>query len=487
MVQKPDPESQPVPSLLKVVEAKVNTSEPWTDDVLDRKEIAERLTSIVRGQEAPFVISLDGHWGTGKTFLLRRWAQDLRNQDPKWQAIYYNAWEDDFAGDPLLSITGQLSEHLGKEKFSEKVRGALGQLVRPAYFAGSVASMATTGMPLPGLPGGSQTDLDDLGGYHQMRAARDELKQSLTELAAEVRSETGQPLIFIIDELDRCRPTFAIELLERVKRIFDVPNIAFVFGINRRELVKSLESVYGDIDAGTYLRRFFDMEFVLPDADPTRFCTHLFNKFRLPEFFHALSKRGGGNQRFRELRMIEEYLPVLLGNMGLSLRDMDYCLRLLSLAGRDPVGRYPLHPVLLALLVAVKITEPALYRRFVEGSARGGEVIDYLNGRTPAGVGGIERTLLDRGDLLERVHAAVYAADNAGVVRALLERMANDIRPDQPEYLSREHARLTIEDSERLLRIAGLVQQYGSDSNQYGVGLGYLAARIDLYSGFARR
>ena len=71
--------------------------------------------------------------------------------------------------------------------------------------------------------------------------------------------------MFIIDELDRCRPTFAIELLERVKHIFDVPNIVFVFGINRAELVKSLESIYGEIDAGTYLRRFFDMEFVLPE------------------------------------------------------------------------------------------------------------------------------------------------------------------------------------------------------------------------------
>ena len=114
MAENADPEGQPVPPLLKVVEAEVNTSEPWSDDVLDREEIAERLTGIVRGQEAPFVISLDGRWGTGKTFLLKRWAQDLRNQDPRWQAIYYNAWEDDFAGDPLLSITGQLSESISR-------------------------------------------------------------------------------------------------------------------------------------------------------------------------------------------------------------------------------------------------------------------------------------------------------------------------------------------------------------------------------------
>ena len=78
--------------------------------------------------------------------------------------------------------------------------------------------------------------------------------------------ETKQPLVFIIDELDRCRPTFSIELLERVKHIFDIPGIVFVFGINRDELCHSIKSVYGEIESGIYLRRFFDVSLSLPDA-----------------------------------------------------------------------------------------------------------------------------------------------------------------------------------------------------------------------------
>ena len=77
-------------------------------------------------------------------------------------------------------------------------------------------------------------------------------------------------MVFIIDELDRCRPTFAIELLERVKHIFDVPNLVFAFGINRDELCSSLQSIYGNIDADVYLRRFFDMEFTLPQTQTQR-------------------------------------------------------------------------------------------------------------------------------------------------------------------------------------------------------------------------
>ena len=113
MTQEPDSTDAP-PALpaLKIVEPKVDPDEPWGDDVLDREEIATRLTSIVRGQEAPFVISLDGRWGTGKTFLLDRWAHDLRNKG--FEAIYFNAWEDDFNDDPLLAIVGQLSEHFNE-------------------------------------------------------------------------------------------------------------------------------------------------------------------------------------------------------------------------------------------------------------------------------------------------------------------------------------------------------------------------------------
>ena len=250
MTEQPDPgDTPPALPALKIVEPEVNPNDPWCDDVLERKEIADRLTSIVRGQEAPFVISVDGRWGTGKTFLLKRWAQELQNQG--FEAIYFNAWEDDFNDDPLLAIVGQLSEH-----FNEGVPDEIARTVAHATL--NIVVKRLTGLKIDELT--PERLLDDYKGQGETKRA---VKEQLSQLGYRVRDDTGQPLVFIIDELDRCRPTFAIELLERVKHIFDVPNIVFVFGINRGELVKSLESVYGEIDAGTYLRRFFDMEFAL--------------------------------------------------------------------------------------------------------------------------------------------------------------------------------------------------------------------------------
>ncbi len=85
--------------------------------MLGRRDLAIRLTRLVQSQKAPFVISIDGTWGTGKTFLLQRWQASLERQG--FRAIYFNAWEDDFCDDPLLAILGQLSEYFKEGKLKE--------------------------------------------------------------------------------------------------------------------------------------------------------------------------------------------------------------------------------------------------------------------------------------------------------------------------------------------------------------------------------
>ena len=483
MTQQPDPaDASPALPALKIVEPEVDAGNPWGDDVLDRKEIADRLTTIVRGQEVPFVISLDGRWGTGKTFLLKRWQQDLENQG--WQAIYYNAWEDDFARDPLLAIIAQFSEHLG-ESFRERV-SKLVEVAGPLlYYGASVAALVGAGIPLPPIPIGSDdSGSEKLDDYQQKRAAKDDLREALGRLASEVREETGQPLVFIIDELDRCRPTFAIELLERVKHIFDVPNIVFAFGINREELVKSLESVYGEIDAGTYLRRFFDMELVLPAPGPVQFCGHLVSRYQLDAFFSERSKSQEDDSHSAEFKRITGTLPFIMGAMGLSLRDMDYCVRLLSLAARDLRQGQSLDPELLSVLIALKVTNQTLYRRFVDGAARGADVIDYMNTRRGSrDVGARDRSMRATG-AIDHVEATLYAADSGGLVSNQIDALMNGQPLEAPQYLAEHHLRLNQgrDDKHRLLQIKMNVQ--GADSRDHPRMLQSLAQKIDIHDGF---
>lgn len=486
MTQQADTDSpQPVLPALKIPEPKVNAEKPWLDDRLDREEIAERLTSIVRGQEVPFVISLDGRWGTGKTFLLERWAHDLRNQG--FEAIYYNAWEDDFAEDPLLAIIAQLAEHLS-ESWGDRV-GKLVEVAGPLLYYGlSVAALVGAGIPLPPIPmGGEDSASEKLDAYQQKRAAKDDLRESLGGLASEVREETGQPLVFIIDELDRCRPTFAIELLERVKHIFDAPNIVFVFGINREELTKSLRSVYGEIEAGEYLRRFFDMEFVLPDADPEQFCRDLVAKFQLGTFFTEVDERRRTSYYMRELSEIAQCLPVVLGRLDLSLRDMDYCIRLVALAARDSLMSRRLYAPLLVLLAATKLHAPRLYLRFVQGDARGSEVINHLNAQRA--LQQPRQVASDVGRTLDWLEAAAYFADDPNRVLRQLRRIENGEAPDEPEYISSRLTALDLAREEDLRRLRDIIRMM-SESQRFFEGYASarrsLAEKIDIYYGMTR-
>ena len=151
-------------------------------------------------------------------------------------------------------------------------------------------------------------------------------------------------MVFIIDELDRCRPTFAIELLERVKHIFDIPNMVFVLGINRDEICKSFQSIYGDIDATVYLQRFFDMEFTLPEVDSATFGSHLMRKYELGAFFGALNKKLK-NQLYNQLHtedfgVFDQLFPCVLGPFG-SIPSRNRPLREVNRSGWQELGGRP--------------------------------------------------------------------------------------------------------------------------------------------------
>ena len=357
---------------LKHPEPEVSSEQPWQDDTLDRAQIAEKLTNLIRYQQDSFVISIDGQWGTGKTFLLKRWQIGLEKEG--FSAVYYNAWEDDFCDDPLLSIVGQLSEQF-RDKIDEDiacqiVKAAVQLLDKSALIA------LTQAMGVEVKVYDATRNL--LEEYRNKNKTKADLKKYLTEMSSKVFKETRHPMIFIIDELDRCRPTFAIELMERVKHIFDVPNLVFIFGINRNELCKSLQSIYGDIEATVYLRRFFDMEFTLPSIDSEHFCRSIMAKFGLAEFFRSQSVSAKSNQHSDDFSDLSEGFPVLCESFNFSLRDIVYCVGLIALAGRNLSENQMMFPWLLGLLIPLKLRNPALFRQFILGERRASEVMDYL-------------------------------------------------------------------------------------------------------------
>ncbi|MXY21420.1 MAG: hypothetical protein F4Y49_08805 [Dehalococcoidia bacterium] len=489
----PDASSQ-YPLLLKIPEQEVDQCDPWSDDELGRKEVAAKLTNLVKVQRDPFVIGIDGYWGTGKTFFLKRWQAELGGN---FRAIYFNAWEDDIHDDPLLAIIGQLSEHFYREdKFKDKVQ-SLFQAAIPLVRK-NVTNIATgllekhVGVSGLVLDVEKEEVTDFLAEYLKSRETRDQLKQRLGELSEVVLEDTSRPLVFIIDELDRCRPTFAIELLERVKHIFDIPNLVFVFGINRDELSSSLRSVYGDIDADVYLRRFFDMEFVLPVAPVASFCRYLMDQFGLREHFYQLPNVRGVSYA-SEIDEFYDRVPVLWSRLHLSLRDINYCVRSIALLSRNLEPRDHMFPLLLGLLVALKLKNPHLYTQLVNRECRAADVIDYMHHIiSPEGVIYAEEDWNFR-DMLDTVESMLYRTETDTTTfnpRALpeLEVLLTSKTPPREELPpTRYLSKLTL--SSHPGRIEELITSVRGGPQQvvHPDTITHLARLIDLHTEIVRR
>jgi hypothetical protein len=109
--------------------------------------------------------------------------------------------------------------------------------------------------------------------------------------------DKGKPLVYMVDELDRCNPTFAVKVLERIKHLFDVPNVVFVLSIDKRQLACSVKGFYGsnEIDADEYLRRFIDVDYYLPKPDAELFCDYLYDYYEYDSFLKNENRIGQDN------------------------------------------------------------------------------------------------------------------------------------------------------------------------------------------------
>lgn len=218
--------------------------------------------------------------------------------------------------------------------------------------------------------------------YEKSKKSLRGFKLELGKFANEISSKTEpkKPLIVVIDELDRCRPTFAIEILEKAKHFFDVPNIVFVIAIDKSQIGHSIRSVYGSgMDVNGYLKRFIDLEFLLPPPKKGTFAKALFHKFGLKEYF---DKRTGSEQRYEFGHLLETFQG-LFHVLSLSLREQEQCFSQLAIAIRTTPTNYLLYPFLLGTLITLKMKSPAIYKEFISGKASAFAVIDHI--RTFAG------------------------------------------------------------------------------------------------------
>lgn len=233
-------------------------------EIQDLKKILLMLSENKRG----CVFAIDGGWGYGKTYILEKLEAELEvlvneeTANDRYYVFHYNCWQYDYYEEPAIAIVSSMLEKMGNE-IDEKVKGTVKDSWKYAEkilkeIAGDFVKNKI-GIDLVNVYGEIQKnaeqrtektyDFDDLFSF---KKTLDITRKKIKELAEE------KTVVLVVDELDRCMPSYAIKVLERLHHLFDgIDNVIVLLAIDSTQLEHSIQEIYGDnIDTERYLKKF---------------------------------------------------------------------------------------------------------------------------------------------------------------------------------------------------------------------------------------
>jgi len=372
----------------------------WEDDLLGRREEAEFLIRFIDGVVANpgpgregqgFTIGIDAGYGEGKTFFLTRLEQHLKIDH---SVAFIDAWADDLADQPLAALLATLKSAIEPKLKNKIIRdrwnsflkkggevakiaalgamkrglglvitnamvGSLGKVIsNPSEDFKARTADATQNLTLDVLDGtAAQLNLSHpmdakIKDFNEGKAALEAAKASLADLAKSLGNK--KPIVIIIDELDRCRPTYAIKLLEEIKHMFDVQGVVFIFGLYADQLGHSVRGAYGPtFDGHAYLQRFINRRYNLGSNKKIEFiCAHL-EKLKIPQLKIRHLDRG---RNLGENHNITCDLSSIIRNyadiFSLSARDIEQIISHIEDSTRSYESHFIILEYYLPLLVA---------------------------------------------------------------------------------------------------------------------------------------
>lgn len=350
------------------------------------KDLAVRLTHLIQNLDHSTVAVFDGRWGIGKTTFIKRWLAHLAAEGIP--SIYVDSFAVDYLESPFVAIAGAFSQAAERANKSthptytafvaaaSKVGKTLGGTA--AKIAIKAATFGVIGSSeLEGLSNVGEAIADAVGDRAEeavkeliQEHSRKEnelatLKGRLSEfpqlLSIGSEEKNASKLVVVIDELDRCRPDFALGMVEAVKHFFGAENVHFVLVTNREHLVRSVEHRYGSFKAADeYLRKFYDFQVFYEQS----YIRH--SPSQILSFVSRLAKELLGD--IPERNDIEQYARAIAIAHRLTFRDLENIFSNLSLAYAAVRPREFRPAVLVLFLAVLKTLDPTLYTRAKAGT-----------------------------------------------------------------------------------------------------------------------
>lgn len=355
-------------------------------DIFNRKKLFHQIVRLI--QDSPqksLVFALDDKWGNGKTTFVKMLQSEIAKENENGiDAIYFDAFENDYQSDPFISLSSLLYSHVESKKtkgtkVGEKMLSGIKKVGSNLFLNGTKFALASitggivSAAKIEGI-GGVITDSlkSDVEGFIEERIKsinnekKDiaEFKESLKEITQVTKNKT----LIIIDELDRARPDYALDLLERIKHLFSVDGLVFLLVMNREQFEKGIVCRYGDIDARLYLNKFIHCWFSLPKKNA--FSKHVVLGESPTTTFDYISHILKENKinAFNSSGAFIKILSYLIDRNSGSLREVERCISVLAVVdnpyefSRITENHYNAG---LALVVFLKVFNPLLLEKLI--------------------------------------------------------------------------------------------------------------------------
>lgn len=299
-----------------------------TRDEFSRKPIAEKLINLLESDIDLSPIVINGDWGTGKTEFCLKTIQEMKVSNEEIKCVYIDAFNADSSDEPILTLIAAIVS-LFPDK--EDKKSIINNAIPVIKFVSKVFLNASTTFILKENAEKLGEDLsdalkdqtataidatiDNLLDTHEKSTENINALRSILESLA-----LDSPVIVFIDELDRCRPNYALKMIESIKHIFNIKNVKFVLVTNVNQLSSSINKLYGEsINANRYLDKFIGFKIDLMEyhrqyndtiySNSIKYFNCLINK---DKYLKVLSATG-----------YENFISFFIKEHHLSLRDIE--------------------------------------------------------------------------------------------------------------------------------------------------------------------
>lgn len=462
-------------------EIDIPEEEPFKNCALDRKKYAEILTDIVSVySKSGCVLALNGEWGSGKTTFVKMWKQLLTKKG--FQTLYFNAWESDYTTDPLIAMLSEFKSLKSKNSNYKKLISAGGRI---ALSAGVVIIKdlikKTTGVDSDAI-GAAVNETSNIGNdylaeYEKQKSSFKEFKESLKKFVGS-NTNDDKPIVFFVDELDRCNPTYAVKVLERIKHLFDIHQIVFVLAVNKEQLSYAIQGYFGSsqMNANAYLRRFIDIEYTLPEPDMKEYCSLLYDIYGFKDFFENPDRR----KSFPDTDEKEDFLEIassITQDSHLSLRTVDKIFAHTRLTLLGFKEKTYLFPDMFFLLCYWKITDTEFYNNIKIHKYSIQELIDKIEEKIPHSLISPDKDYKKNDFIIYTIGELINSyncRENGELYETFIIKSGNDdqlISPFECNVISKA-------------KLAKVLKFYSDHNRMYPRHLKYIFNRIELLENF---